>query len=255
MENEEQALAGKKEQGMSYREFELVQEYAKAKLEAQSELQYEDLSDYEIPPRTQFSMLKKPAVSIKYKEITFNMTCVRMFEGITNVLMSLSSNKKRLAVITRKEEGASTVEWSRKKEDKFVNKTITSLEFTDAIYKLMNWDRGNRYKVLGRIANSAEGLILVFDLEEAIMFDNTLMLRPCESKDVMSFQAPKNFLSNHNTNFRVHSLKFVRELLESNNLEQETTYLLEGTFSKRHNAVIFPLNTATLLNETSACED
>lgn len=113
MENEEQALAGKKEQGMSYREFELVQEYAKAKLEAQSELQYEDLSDYEIPPRTQFSMLKKPAVSIKYKEITFNMTCVRMFEGITNVLMSLSSNKKRLAVITRKEEGASTVEWSR----------------------------------------------------------------------------------------------------------------------------------------------
>lgn len=57
-------------------------DYAKAKLEAQSELQYEDLSDYEIPPRTQFSMLKKPAVSIKYKEITFNMTCVRMFEGI-----------------------------------------------------------------------------------------------------------------------------------------------------------------------------
>ena len=44
--------------------------------------------------------------------------------------------------------------------------------------------------------------------------NNTLMLRPCESKDVMSFQAPKNFLSNHNTNFRVHSLKFVRELLE-----------------------------------------
>ena len=85
--------------------------------------------------------------------------------------------------------------------------------------------------------------------------NNTLMLRPCESKDVMSFQAPKNFLSNHNTNFRVHSLKFVRELLESNNLEQETTYLLEGTFAKRHNAVIFPLNTATLLNETSACED
>jgi hypothetical protein len=85
--------------------------------------------------------------------------------------MSLSGSKKRLAVITRKEEGASTVEWARKKGDKYVNKTITSLEFTDAIYKLMNWDRNRRYKVLGRIANSAEGLILVFDLEEAIMFD------------------------------------------------------------------------------------
>lgn len=35
----------------------------------------------------------------------------------------------------------------------------------------MKWERNNRYKVLGRISNSAEGLILVFDLEEAIMFD------------------------------------------------------------------------------------
>lgn len=172
MENEvRQTQTEHREQIISYREYELVQEFAKAKLEAQSELQYEDLSDYEIPPRTQFSMLKKPAVSIKYKEITFNMTCVRMFEGITNVLMSLSGNKKRLAVIMRKEEGAATVEWSRKKEEKYVNKTITSLEFTDAIYKLMKWERNNRYKVLGRISNSAEGLILVFDLDEAIMFD------------------------------------------------------------------------------------
>lgn len=172
MENEvRQPQTEHREQIISYREYELVQEFAKAKLEAQSELQYEDLSDYEIPPRTQFSMLKKPAVSIKYKEITFNMTCVRMFEGITNVLMSLSGNKKRLAVIMRKEEGAATVEWSRKKEEKYVNKTITSLEFTDAIYKLMKWERNNRYKVLGRISNSAEGLILVFDLDEAIMFD------------------------------------------------------------------------------------
>jgi len=82
------------------------------------------------------------------------------------------------------------------------------------------------------------------------------MLRPCESKDVMSFQAPKDFLSNHNTNFRVHSLKFVRELLENNNLELENTYLLEGKFSKRHNAVIVPLNTATLLRtDTSTCDD
>ena len=86
--------------------------------------------------------------------------------------------------------------------------------------------------------------------------NNTLMLRPCESKDVMSFQAPKDFLSNHNTNFRVHSLKFVRELLENNHLELENTYLLEGKFSKRHNAVIVPLDTATLLRtDTSTCDD
>lgn len=35
---------------------------------------------------------------------------------------------------------------------------------------LMNWNRECRYKVLGRVANSDQGLCMLFDLEEAIMF-------------------------------------------------------------------------------------
>ncbi len=85
---------------------------------------------------------------------------------------------------------------------------------------------------------------------------NTLMLRPCESKDVMSFQAPKDFIARRDVNFRMNSLKFVRDLLEDNNLDQETTYVLDGTFSKPNNAVLFPLNTATVLNsDESLCAE
>ena len=51
---------------MSAREYELIQELVKTKLEQGAELEYESLDDYELPPPTQFSMLKKPAVSIKY---------------------------------------------------------------------------------------------------------------------------------------------------------------------------------------------
>lgn len=50
------------------------------------------------------------------------------------------------------------------------NKDITSLEFVENIFRLMNWNRGCRYKVLGRVANSDQGLCMLFDLEEAIMF-------------------------------------------------------------------------------------
>lgn len=86
--------------------------------------------------------------------------------------------------------------------------------------------------------------------------NNALMLRPCESKDVMSFQAPADFLTRHNSNFRVHSLRFVRDLLESNRLDRDTTYVIEGTFSECFNAVLFPLNTATVLNaENYACDN
>ena len=44
------------------------------------------------------------------------------------------------------------------------------MEFVENIFKLMNWNRECRYKVLGRVANSDQGLCMLFDLEEAIMF-------------------------------------------------------------------------------------
>ena len=155
---------------LSNREVELVQKYAKAKMESKDELQYEDLDGYELPPRTQFSMLKKPAVSIKYGSIIFNTAAIRLFEGVIHILPFVSSDKKRIAVIMRKNEGASTVEWARKKGDKYVNKPITSVEFSETIYNMMKWDKKRRYKAVGYVSNSKEGLILVFDLQEAIMF-------------------------------------------------------------------------------------
>lgn len=47
-----------KEQGYSVRETELIQELIKARLEHKAELEHESLEGYELPPRTQFSMLK-----------------------------------------------------------------------------------------------------------------------------------------------------------------------------------------------------
>ena len=55
-------------------------------------------------------------------------------------------------------------------DENWVNKDITSLEFVENIFRLMNWNRECRYKVLGRVANSDQGLCMLFDLEEAIMF-------------------------------------------------------------------------------------
>jgi len=58
----------------------------------------------------------------------------------------------------------------RQKDENWVNKDISSLEFVENIFRLMNWNRECRYKVLGRVANSDQGLCMLFDLEEAIMF-------------------------------------------------------------------------------------
>jgi len=156
----------------SAREVELIQELVKSQLERNSELEYEDFEGYEIPPRTQFSMLNKPAVSIKYGKITFNMACIRLFEGIKHILTPINSTKKRLLVVCCREEESDSVEWARQqqKDQKWVNKEISSIEVCEKLYNLMGWDKRCRYKVLGRVVNSERGLILRFELSEAIMF-------------------------------------------------------------------------------------
>ena len=118
-------------QELSVREISLIRELAQIRKEHKRELEYEKFDGYELPPRTQFSMLNKPAVSIKYGVMKFNMACIRLFEGIKYVLPILHPNKKRLALIMCPEEDSASVEWARQKGENWVNKDITSLEFVE----------------------------------------------------------------------------------------------------------------------------
>ena len=160
----------KTQQNITLREVELIRELAKARLEANTILEFEDLEGYELPPRTQFSMLRKPAVTFKFRQMTFNTAAVRLFEGIQYILPIVNPDKKRIAVVMCAEEESSSVQWSRQKEDIWVNRAITSEEFIMKIYQIMDWNYECRYKILGRVANSSTGLILLFDLEDSIMF-------------------------------------------------------------------------------------
>ena len=132
---------------------------------------YEDLDGYEVPPATQFSMLKKPAVTIKDGHMTFNMACIRLFENIQFVLPVVNEKRHRLAVIPCKEEEMSAIDWARKRsDDTWTNRTITNRDLVSKIGVFMQWNKDSRYKVLGEVRLSSRGPILVFDLDEAVMF-------------------------------------------------------------------------------------
>lgn len=154
----------------SEKEFELIQELVKAKMEQNTNLEYESFEGYEVPPRTQFSMLNKPAISVKYGQITFNMACIRLFENVEFVLPMINASKKRFAIAMCKEEESSSIVWARKKNGKWTNKTISAPDFVEDFFKIMEWDRKARYKILGQVVMSERGLILRFDLDEAILF-------------------------------------------------------------------------------------
>lgn len=55
--------------------------------------------------------------------------------------------------------------------DTLPNRSISCPEYVQSIYKMMNWNKECRYKIYGRLANSERGLVLVFDLASAVMFD------------------------------------------------------------------------------------
>ena len=116
-------------------------------------------------------IIDKPAVSIRANRMEFSMSAIRLFEGVQHVLPMLSENKKRMVVAICAEEEISSIEWARLKKDKWVNRSISCPEYVQSIYKMMNWNKECRYKIYGRLANSERGLVLVFDLASAVMFD------------------------------------------------------------------------------------
>lgn len=158
---------------MSEKEIELVQELIKVRSEKNQPLNYEQLEGYELPPRSQFSMLKRPAVSIKMGKIRFNMAAIRLFKDIKHIIPVVNRKEKKLAIIPCEEEESASVEWARRRrtDNRWVNKDITSVDFTNNLMKLMGWDPDCRYKIMGYVSNSERGLILVFELEEATMFE------------------------------------------------------------------------------------
>ena len=176
MENEQINLnlgADKKANSDTYssKEQKLIHQLVQERLGKQNEIGYESLDDYVVPPKMFFSMIKKPAVSIRPNRMEFSMSSIRLFEGVQHILPMLSENRQRMVVAICAEEELSSVEWARLKKDKWVNRSITCPEFVAGIYKMVNWRMECRYKVCGRLANSERGLVLVFDLASAVMFD------------------------------------------------------------------------------------
>ena len=131
MENEQMALMGlpgdtdveEQPDGYSAKEQELIRQLVQERLGKKNAIEFETLDDYVVPPKMFFSMIKKPAVSIRANRLEFNMSAIRLFEGVQYILPMLSDRKKRMVVAICAEEELSSVEWARLKKDKWVNRS------------------------------------------------------------------------------------------------------------------------------------
>ena len=158
-------------EGYTPKEQELIRQLVQERLGKKNAIEFESLDDYVVPPKMFFSMIKKPAVSIRANRLEFSMSAIRLFEGVQHILPMLSERKKRMVIAICAEEELSSIEWAKQKKGKWVNRSISCPEYVQNIYKMMDWNRDCRYKVYGHLANSERGLVLAFDLTSAVMYD------------------------------------------------------------------------------------
>ncbi len=85
--------------------------------------------------------------------------------------------------------------------------------------------------------------------------NKSLLLLPCDQKDVMSYEMPHDFMNGRHVNFRIYSLSFVQDLLKTHGLNSDASYILHGKLSSRIKGIYFPLNTAKLISDDEPSND
>ena len=78
---------------------------------------------------------------------------------------------------------------------------------------------------------------------------HSLMLRPCEEKEPMSYKVPSGFIAAKQKNFRMHSQCFVNDLLCKNGLDVFCSYYIRGRVLESGNAAVFNLEDCVLIPE------
>ena len=96
-------------EGYTPKEQELIRQLVQERLGKKNAIEFESLDDYVVPPKMFFSMIKKPAVSIRANRLEFSMSAIRLFEGVQHILPMLSERKKRMVVAICAEEELSSI--------------------------------------------------------------------------------------------------------------------------------------------------
>ena len=70
---------------------------------------------------------------------------------------------------------------------------------------------------------------------------NSILVRPCEKDDPLSFRVPSKLFDRSNNVFRINSKSFVLDLFFMNGLELGKSYSFKGEYDKQRNVVIVPI--------------
>lgn len=164
---------------------------------------------YQVVRRELFAHLRDPAVTIRRDSVTFNAACISGLEDAVYIHLMINPDTKKMVVRKCDENDKNALRWCVAKDDKRKSRNVTSRPFSDMLYKLMGWEKRNRYKILGyRIKYEYQGTaedLYIFDLIETEVFNDTKRKDPnfvdelADDPNENTADKPKPFLSDNLT--------------------------------------------------------
>lgn len=108
-----------------------------------------------------------PCISIINGKISFNVYCLRKFEGVEYIQLLLHPTERKMAIRPCKKSDAHSISWHPDATRMLQTKSISCPHFANALYQIMEWNPDFAYRIRGTWASRGIDQIIVFSLTNA----------------------------------------------------------------------------------------
>lgn len=129
---------------------------------------------YQVVRREFFAHIKEPSITFNNSKISLNSACLNRLPNVDYVQILVNPDDKKLAVRPSAENEKDSFLWCSSSNNKRKPKQITCHIFFAKIVQLMGWNPDYRYKLLGKMIQSSEEFLFIFDLTATEIYPRTI---------------------------------------------------------------------------------
>lgn len=122
---------------------------------------------YQVVRGEYFAHIFEPSFTFNNYKANVNTACIRKFPDTEYVQILVNPDRKKLAIRPCMEDEKDSLRWCTAKH---APKQITCRVFFAKVMDLMNWNPSNRYKLLGKLIQSDNDVLFIFDLTTPEIF-------------------------------------------------------------------------------------
>ena len=111
-----------------------------------------------------FSNLGDPAVTITDGYISFNSACINNLEGTDYIMLLYDENQRYLSVTECEDTNKHALRWCATYDNKRRSRKMRCPDFSKQLFRQLEWNSNNRYKVIGYKIERENRSYFVFDL-------------------------------------------------------------------------------------------